>query len=71
MYAQMQTEMQGERQRMTTAEKEWWGAAEGRAQQRFLFCCAHLKTWVPLTFLDDVWSWTCGTARNLLEYGPN
>ena len=35
IYAQMQTEMQGERQKMTTAEKEWWGAAEGRPHHSF------------------------------------
>ena len=37
-------------QRMSTAEKEWWGAAEGRPLA-FLFCCAHPLPGVPLTFL--------------------
>ena len=51
VHAQMQTEMQGERQRMTRAEKEMWGAAEGRPPA-FLFCCAHPLPGVPLTFLS-------------------
>ena len=38
-------------QRMTTAEKEWWGAAESR-DPPFLFCCAHPLPGVPLTFLS-------------------
>ena len=50
---EMQTDMQGERQRMTTAEKESLvgSPAERRAHQRFLFCCAHPLPGVPLTFL--------------------
>ena len=65
---EMQTEIQGERQRMTTAEKRLWGAAGLRPPQ-FLFCCAHPLPGVPLTSLFDICAWTCGTALNLLEYG--
>ena len=49
----MQTEMQGERQRMTTAEKEMWVGGQPKASPppTFPFCCAHPLPGVPLTFL--------------------
>ena len=47
----MQTEMQRERQRKTTAEKEWVGAAEGRAHH-FFPAVTHPMTGGPLTFLS-------------------
>ena len=53
---EMQTDMQGERQRMTTAEKKLWEGgrpAEGQpaALLQFLLCYAHPLPGVPLTFL--------------------
>ena len=63
---EVQTDMQGERQRMTTAEmKKWGGRVSAALDQTSPFLLCSCSTRGPLDITVFVCAWICGTCFQL------